>query len=323
MKVLWNLFGGLIAFVLSILLVASLVLCPLVSFLTYSAEPVNLVRIVANYDFLKDSDESVAGFAVRLILPPEILMESAILPEGSQVDEKKLVDDLSKSDLIWALLSAYADDVMDAATGIEKAPALTKETVVDLLKPHASQMIEAVKDSLPAGTKIDEKKLAETINSTIEKDMPLLVEEFIPAQELAQSIVQALGLDGGAELHPFLKALKFIRTGKLRLVSFMLVAALALLILLFRLPKPTGLRWIGIAGMFSALPVGALSFGLQSRTVLSSLQQISGETAAPLVSEFASALAPIFLSFAIVYGIAGLALVIVGGVLRTASRHRH
>ena len=322
MKVLWNLFGGLIALVLSILLVISLVLLPVVSFLTYCTEPVNLISTVARYDFLKDRDESVTEVAVRLILPPEILMDAVILPEGAQVDEQKLVDDLSKSDLIWALLSAYANDVMDAATGLENNPALTKGTVVDLLKPHAIQMIEVARVSLPADTKIDEEKLAETINSAIEKEMPPLVEEFIPAQELAQSIVPALGLDSSAGLHPALKALKLIRAGTLRLACFVLATALALLIVLFRLPKPSGLRWVGIAGLFSALLTAALGFGLQTRTVLSSLQQAAGDSAS-MVSRFVSALSSDFVSFATICGIVGLALVIVGGLLQNASRRRH
>ena len=355
MKALWNFFGGCIAFLLCVLLVVSLILCPLVSFLTDSVEPANIIKIVVEGGLLNGSDASASGLTVRLsttpgqppmpfadfdlsalenidlsaledalktlansdFLDPEELMEAVELPEGTQVEEKKLIDNLAKSELVQALISSYAADIMDAAMGIEKDPALTKETVTKLLKPHIGGLVEVVKDSLPEGTKVNEEKITQTIDTVIEETMPELVGSLPPAQDVAHAITP----EEDARFYSLMAALKFVRAGKLRLACILLAAVLALLVILFRLPSPSGLRWVGVAGLFSALLVGSIGLGLQTRAVSFSLQQMAGD-AAMLVKCLISSLSSGFVSFAIIYGIGGLALVVLSGILRAVSAHR-
>ena len=70
MKTVWNIFGGVIAFLLCLLLVASLVLCPMVSFLTDSVDPANIVKIVVEGGLLDGNKESAASLTIRLSTDP-------------------------------------------------------------------------------------------------------------------------------------------------------------------------------------------------------------------------------------------------------------
>ena len=91
-------------------------------------------------------------------------------------------------------------------------------------------------------------------------------------------------------------------------------ATLIVLVFLFRLPKINGLRWVGISGLVGAVFVGGLGYLLQAKPVLDSLLPALGEVATlamPLISTLAST----FVTFAIIYSIAGLVLVVGNGVL--------
>ena len=111
-----------------------------------------------------------------------------------------------------------------------------------------------------------------------------------------------------------LDALKMIRTGTLQTISIVAVVALLLLLFVLRLPTINGLRWMGINGLISAVFVGALGYVLQAPFFLALLADLPTAVLS-LATSLIAALAATFVTFAIIYGVVGLVLIVGNGVL--------
>ena len=376
MKVLWKIFSAFMALLLSIVLVVSLVLLPIVSFLTENADPSKLVKaafesgilselgmpsasrrpILLSNDYsigvlpegtdvedlidgtlppdldidelpedaideLPDMDlpegvdmEELFGAVAELVetgvIDVEELMTELEIPEDAVVNTDQMIQELTQSSAVQTLVSVYAEDIVNAATGTGEAPKLTTESVLEILNPHMEEIVTIVEKNLPEEVEIDKDKLTSAVEKVTGTALPTIVETLPPAEEVAQTIVQSVP----AELTMILDALKMIRTGSLQTIAIVAVVALLLLLLVFRLPSFNGLRWIGVSGLISAVFAGALGYVLQAPfflALLSDLPQSVLSLATPLIA----ALAATFVTFAIIYGIVGLVLVIGNGVL--------
>ncbi len=338
MKTFWKIFSAFFAFLMSILLVVSLIVFPAVSFLTDNAEPSKLVDIIMSSGLLTQqgkpsarnpqillSENTVAGLPEGVdldtlmesleelansgVIDVEELMEDLEIPEDVKIDQEQLKQELTQSQAVQTLVSTYAEDIINAAAGTGEPPALTTETVLEILQPHMEEIVTIVENNLPEDVKIDREKVSNAIDKAASAAFPALVDKLPPAQEVAQTIVSTNDM-----LPTVMSALNFVRSGKLRTIALCVVAALIVLVFLFRLPKINGLRWVGISGLVGAVFVGGLGYLLQAKPVLDSLLPALGEVATlamPLISTLAST----FVTFAIIYSIAGLVLVVGNGVL--------
>ena len=382
MKVFWKILSAFLAVLLSIVLVVSLILLPIVSFLTENADPSKLVKAAFESGLLSElgmpsasrrpillSNDTVIttlpdGYDVEdyitlpdgydaedfTTLPPDIdigdledsglaeslpegigveelfsavaeLVENGVIdveelmveleiPEDAIVNTDKMIEELTQSSAVQAVVSVYAEDIINAATGTGEAPKLTTESVLEILTPHMEEIVTIVEKNLPPEVEINKDKLTQAVEKVTNTALPSIVETLPPAEEVAQTIVQS----APAELTMILDALKMIRTGTLQTIAIVAVVALLLLLFVLRLPTINGLRWMGINGLISAVFVGALGYVLQAPFFLALLADLPTAVLS-LATPLIAALAATFVTFAIIYGVVGLVLIVSNGVL--------
>ena len=338
MKTFWKIFSSFLALLISILLVISLIVLPAISFFTDTVDPSKLVEIIISSGLLTDPKVPAAGshqillsagtaeglpegmgfealtdalqeLANSGILDVEQLMEDLEIPADTEIDHKQMIQELTESKAVQVLLSTYTEDILNAAAGTGAAPALTADTVMDILAPHMDQIVTIVENNLPADVKIDRQKLTDAIDKAVNSALPEIVDALPPAQEIANAVVGT-----NDDMPTVMCALNFVRSGQLRLLAFALVAVLLILVFLLRLPGFSGLRWVSISGLVGAVFVGGLGYLLQARPVLTSLQSAIGDIAS-LVMPLLSGLSSTFVTFAVFYGVAGMVLIVGYGVL--------
>ncbi len=253
---------------------------------------------------------AVADLVEEGVIDVEELMTELEIPEDAVVNTEQMVQELTQSSAVQTLVSTYAEDIINAATGTGEAPKLTTESVLEILNPHMEEIVTIVEKNLPEEVEIDKEKLTSAVEKVTSTALPTIVETLPPAEEVAQTIVQS----APAELTMILDGLKMIRTGSLQTIAIVAVVALLLLLFVFRLPSFNGLRWMGVNGLISAVFVGALGYVLQAPFFLELLAGLP-ETVLSLATPLIAALASTFVTFAIIYGVVGLVLVIGNGVL--------
>lgn len=338
MKTVWKIFSGLLAFLLSILLILSLVCFPAISFVTDHADPGKLVDIIMSSGVLGSAGTPSASghhillsngtvenpqnpadletflaalgeLANRGVIDVEQLMEDLEIPADAEIDQEQMMQELTESAAMQTLVATYAEDVINAAAGTGDAPTLTTDTVMDILAPHMEEIVTIVENNLPADVNIDREKLTDVIDKAASTALPELVDSLPPAKEVADAIVST-----NAELATVMSAINFVHSGQPRLIALGAIVVLLIFVFLLRLPSFNGLRWIGISGLVGAVFAGALGYILQAKPILQSLQSALAELSA-LVMPLLSSLASTFVTFAIIYGVVGLVFVVGNGVL--------
>ena len=253
------------------------------------------------------------------VIDVDKLVEELEIPDPSVIDQDKLVQELTQSSAVQQLASAYAEDIINAATGSGDAPKLNTENVVEMLSPHMEELVTIVEQNLPPEVVVNKDKLTQAVTNITNDALPNIVENLPPAKDVADNIVQSVTQSASpnspaADPTMILNALKSLRNGTIRTIVIAVVAALLVLLFVFRLPSINGLRWMGVNGLISAVFVGILGYVLQAPFVLELLAELPSGVA-NLASGLLVSLASTFVTFAIIYGVAGLVLVIGNGVL--------
>ncbi len=244
------------------------------------------------------------------LLDMETLLEEMGIPADTQIDTEQITKSLAKSSVAKELFATYTEDVLNAATGVEAPQKLTSDTVLDIISTHMDEIVTIVEDNLPEDVEIDRKKLEGAIDKAASVALPALVDSLPPAKELADKVIDP----DNPTLSAAMEILKFIRNGYLRIAAIAIIALLALLIFLLRLPGFSGLRWVGSEALSGALVIGALGYFLQTQQMVDILRSFANEATAfvtPLLSELSAA----FIPFAIIYGLAGIALIVGSKIL--------
>ena len=244
------------------------------------------------------------------LLDLETLLEEIGIPADTQIDTEQITKSLAKSAVAKELFATYTEDVLNAATGVDAPQKLTSDTVLEIVSTHMDEIITIVEDHLPEDVEIDRGKLEDAIDKAAANALPALVDSLPPAKELADKVIDP----DNPTLSTVMEILKFIRNGYLRIAAIAIIALLALLIFLLRLPSFSGLRWVGSEALSGALVIGALGYFLQTQQMVDMLRAFANEATAfvtPLLSELSAA----FIPFAIIYGLAGIVLIVGSKIL--------
>ncbi len=265
-----------------------------------------------DFDTLTEAFET---FADSELLDMDTLAEELGLPADVKIDSAALAQSLAKSNAMQALISAYTEDVLNAATNTGSSPLLTSKTVTELLAPHMEEIATIVENSLPEDVQLDRTKLTGAIEKAAETALPALVDTIPPAQEVAHTIVK----QDAPGLAVVMEILKYIRNGFVRALIIGAIVILSLLIVLLRLPGFSGLRWIGTnlltAGVLTGI-VGYLGQTEIAQNLICSLIDGGENVVISILSSFSAAHMP----FLVIYGGAGLVLLIFSGFLNIFSR---
>ena len=184
MKLFWKILSSFWASLLSIILVFALLLLPVISFLTDHSNPNRIVDIFASSDLFTQPDNPTAGDRPILlsngavadvpenldfealmetlqelsesgVIDVEQLVKDLEIPTDIEIDQERMMQELSESKAVQTLLTTYADDILRSASGTGDAPLLTADTVMDILAPHMDEIVTIVESNLPNEVNID------------------------------------------------------------------------------------------------------------------------------------------------------------------------
>lgn len=340
MKLLWKLISSILVYIFNGILVFALIALPIISFVTDHTNPEKLVDLLTSSGLFAQA-EHPAAFAPDILLANgsvaditdnanldtllkelraladsgivdiDRLMKDLDISANAEIDREQLIQDLTESQAMHALLTAYTEDILNSATGTGEN-SLTSETVMEIISPHIEEIATIVQNNLPDDLSVDQASLTNAITKAVNDTLPALIGALPSAEEIANT------LSSSDVLSYIIRSLHLISSGQLRLIAIGCAVMLAVLIFLLRLPKFTGLRRVGTTSLFSAVMVGVFGYLLQAKPLIDSLQKIRidpSDWAMPLLS----ALSSTFVSFAIFYGIAGISLILGYGILSILS----
>lgn len=340
MKLLWKLISSILVYIFNGILVFALIALPIISFVTDHTNPEKLVDLLTSSGLFAQA-EHPAAFAPDILLANgsvaditdnanldtllkelraladsgivdiDRLMKDLDISANAEIDREQLIQDLTESQAMHALLTAYTEDILNSATGTGEN-SLTSETVMEIISPHIEEIATIVQNNLPDDLSVDQASLTNAITKAVNDTLPALIGALPSAEEIANA------LSSSDVLSYIIRSLHLISSGQLRLIAIGCAVMLAVLIFLLRLPKFTGLRRIGTTSLFSAVMIGVFGYLLQAKPLIDSLQKIRidpSDWAMPLLS----ALSSTFVSFAIFYGIAGISLILGYGILSILS----
>ena len=340
MKLLWKLISSILVYIFNGILVFALIALPIISFVTDHTNPEKLVDLLTSSGLFAQA-ERPAAFAPDILLANgsvaditdnanldtllkelraladsgivdiDRLMKDLDISANAEIDREQLIQDLTESQAMHALLTAYTEDILNSATGTGEN-SLTSETVMEIISPHIEEIATIVQNNLPDNLSVDQASLTNAITKAANDTLPALIDALPSAQEVANT------LSSSDVLSYIIRSLHLISSGQLRLIAIGCAVMLAVLIFLLRLPKFTGLRRVGTTSLFSAVMIGVFGYLLQAKPLIDSLQKIRidpSDWATPLLS----ALSSTFVSFAIFYGIAGISLILGYGILSILS----
>lgn len=243
MKV-WNVFAIVLAWILSIALVAMLIAAPLTLSALSILSTDNIVELIG--DALTENNTSAAaqpqGQIVIQNLSAETQEVAEPAPENALNGLKELLGDeemfgkLLASDAMEELLGAYAKDVTNAFVGKEAQKEFTPELLAEVVRNNIDEIVEIV----ASGEELtDEQKnqLKEQIQTGVVDKADEIVEEMPSAEEIKESVIDS---------NQDLKIVFMILAMRNRIKGAIVGAIVLLCVLIFalRFSGFRGLRWL-------------------------------------------------------------------------------
>lgn len=213
LKSICNVFGILIAIVLSLVLLVFLIVSPVFSGVTSLVRSETLHGIVRQIDFSE------------LIVADPSDPSAAILGE------------LMQTELIDEVMELYIDDVLSYLDGSTQS-ALTADTINSLVQTHMDELLPIMREYAGADPAIDDETLKQVIVSMFDGEALI---EMLPSPAdlgITEEVIFALSL---------------VRSNVLLTGSIILFAVLSLLIFCLRWPRFKGFMWLAVVYIIGAL----------------------------------------------------------------------
>jgi len=226
LKGIANVFGILLALVLSLVLFVMLITTPLASAAGSFMQTETLKKVVKNIDYAElFSDMEIVGDMSETGLDPEMI---ATLMESGMVED---------------IVELYADGVFDMLEGKTDEIALSAETVNGILQKYLDDIVPIVKAMIPAEYPVPDEMIR-SMTSEMLKEYSGEITGMLPAAE-------DLGIN-----REIVMAVNMLRDGTVLMGIIGVVGVLSILILLCRFVRFKGFMWLGVVYMIG----GVISF---------------------------------------------------------------
>ncbi len=285
-------------------------LTPILVCLLIAAPFINMVASFTAPDFIPE--------LISKVDVASLLESNAELKESLEKSDVKTedIETFLKTDAIGDITKLYYEDLTEVALGNREESKFTAEAVREILVDNMDELVDQIKDIAPDTKGKADAEIEADILSQFDKNG----EEFIAMLPKAEEIQEMVSdFSGGADIGA---VFVFIRD-VLMTVIFAVIALLAGLIFVFRLPKFKGFMWDGIIFTLAGLLVLAMSSGLEG--AIAALQGSGFADIADMLAPFASSLSGAFTPFAITYTVIGvvcIAAFIVLFVIRKSRRKK-
>ena len=226
LKGIANVFGILLALVLSLVLFVMLITTPLASAAGSFMQTETLKKVVKNIDYAElFTDMEIVGDMSETGLDPEMI---ATLMESGMVED---------------IVELYADGVFDMLEGKTDEIALSAETVNGILQKYLDDIVPIVKAMIPAEYPVPDEMIR-SMTSEMLKEYSGEITGMLPAAE-------DLGIN-----REIVMAVNMLRDGTVLMGIIGVVGVLSILILLCRFVRFKGFMWLGVVYMIG----GVISF---------------------------------------------------------------
>ena len=263
MKVL-NVFGIILAWILSIALVALLIAAPV----TFSAlsllDAENITQAVTDsfgppsaavpdkgYGMVSLSDKK--GSPVEVPPVDKILgdLDLGVLENilGGEIDAEA-VNKIIVSDAAKDIVEAYVEDVIDTLSGQDGPPRLNEEKLIEVVEDNIDEIAKIVQEVAPEFSESSITEVKNEIKKAIRENAGKILESIVTPQQIRDAIFDS---GAGTELVADLLA----QRNTFQASVFGAIVLLSLLIFLLRLPGFRGLRWVS-SDLFTATGLNAV-----------------------------------------------------------------
>ena len=226
LKGIANVFGILLALVLSLVLFVMLITTPLASAAGSFMQTETLKKVVKNIDYAElFTDMEMVGDMSETGLDPEMI---ATLMESGMVED---------------IVELYADGVFDMLEGKTDEIALSAETVNGILQKYLDDIVPIVKTMIPAEYPVPDEMIR-SMTSEMLKEYSVEITGMLPTAE-------DLGIN-----REIVMAVNMLRDGTVLMGIIGVVGVLSILILLCRFVRFKGFMWLGVVYMIG----GVISF---------------------------------------------------------------
>ena len=260
LKGIANVFGVLLALVLSLVLFATLIATPVVSAAGTFMQTDTLKKVVKNIDYTElFSEMEMMGD----------LSESGLDPE--------LITTLMETGMVEDIVEIYADGVFDMLEGKTDEVVLSAETVNDILQKYLDDIVPIVKAMIPAEYPVPDETIR-SMTSEMLKEYSGEIAGMLPAAE-------DLGLNTEVVM-----AVNMLRDGTVLWGVIGVVGVLSILILLCRFMRFKGFMWLGVVYLISGAItfLASMSMGDAVKTVVAAAEPGVEAVVAPIVSIIAA-----------------------------------
>lgn len=311
-----NVFGIIIAWILSIVLVITLIISPMMlsalsllkaetitkavtGALTQSLAPSDDDKSAGDYSVAKLSSVSEEADDGNANAAGDVLQSVF----GDQISPE-LMDKILSSKTVNAFIGTYMDDVANAFVGDEKDAKFNEEKLKKIAKDNIDELVDIAREIDPSLGETDTEKLKDTILSLVDENAQQIIEALPKPAEIRQEV-----MNSNPELEKAFAI--FARKDAIKAAIVGVIVLLSALIFLCRLCGFRGLRWLAVdlfvGGGFNLLTCVGLLLG---KSMVLGMMAEQLQTAA-LISSLLS-------SFTTGVLVRTLVMLVAGGALLTA-----
>lgn len=243
MKTFLNILGGMIATILSLVLVCVLLVLPIFQGTVSLLQPRALEAIIEEID-----PDALLTAAPDLT---QALAESGISEEAARA--------LLECDAVEELLQSVAGDALKAVRGEFVQPDITQEVLQKLASEYREELVEVVLLLAPPEWSMTLEGANLFLDQLVAEQGGVLIATVNDAMVQLQQEMQAQNITA---------AIVLITGGTVTIVLIGVAVLLAALIYLCRLRHAQGLLWLGVDTILAALPSLAVAFSLMGRQLV-------------------------------------------------------
>ena len=293
-KKVLNVFGILLAWILSIALVVMLIVTPTVMSALSLLEPDTITELVtsvfdqpdqsaaapqktygiSNLSSTTGTTDTTGNTSDQMPDLDDILggldLEAVGDLFGVELDEQ-IVNKVLNSNAAKEFIQTYTEDITNAITGSSGEPQFNAEKIVEIVEENIDEIVDIIQEVDPSISKDEVEKIKQDIKTAVVENAESFVEALPKPEQIVTEIVKS-----SPELEMALEIVAQKENIKKAIVGAIVV--LSVLIFLFRLPGFRGLRWLATDLFVAAGFGGVICFALSTSASL--ITELVGDEAA-------------------------------------------
>lgn len=299
LKKILNVFGILLAWVLSIALVVMLIATPL-AFSTLDMLSADAITDVLKNSLVAEDDRAAAEQTDYYItsLSSKKSRTEVEIPDADNIKDmakdmlenligedlkQKDVEMILSSDAVEEFISIYTDGFSAAITGEGEEIELDEDLISDFVENNIDEIVDIAKRIAPEYADISTREAKEKIRELVEEN----ADEILDILPQPQEIIEAV-LEETPELEILFQVIAQRQSIKLAIIGAIVV--LSLLIFLCRIPGLRGMRWLAtnlfIGTGFNAIITAVVSMGSAALESIISVDEMLSSVLDPILSVF-------------------------------------